>query len=62
MIDVKTLIGILGTVTTAMMTWFQEVIVFAPDYIPLIPAVPTAMYMLVKAYNEWQKGRIEREN
>lgn len=56
--DVKAITGIIGTITTAIVAWFQEVVevgsqVPLTDWIPLIPAVPTAIYMSFKAWEKY---------
>lgn len=56
--DAKTLAGIIGTTITAFFTWFQEATeltsqVPLTDWIPLIPAIPTAIYMGFKAWEKY---------
>lgn len=57
--DFKAMLGITGTAITSLFTWFQDTLelttqVPLTDWIPLIPAIPTAIYMGFKA---WEKYR-----
>lgn len=61
-IDSKAIFGIFGTITTWMISLIEsglaEKIIVNPS---IVSATAVAIYMLVKAYNEYQKGKIERE-
>lgn len=61
-IDSKAIFGIFGTITTWMISLVEgglaEQVLINPS---IISATAVAIYMLVKAYNEYKKGKIERE-
>lgn len=61
-IDSKAIFGIFGTVTTWALTLVEssigEQVLINPS---IISATAVAVYMLVKAYNEYKKGKIERD-
>ena len=61
-IDGKAIFGIFGTVTTWALSTIEgmiaEQVLINPS---IVSATAVAVYMLVKAYNEYKKGKIERE-
>lgn len=61
-IDSKAIFGIFGTITTWMISLIEgsltETIIVNPS---IVSATAVAVYMLVKAYNEYKKGKIERD-
>lgn len=65
--DTKALTGIIGTITTMIFTWFQDAVeltaqVPLTDWIPLIPAIPTAIYMGFKAWEKFIHIKSEGDN
>jgi hypothetical protein len=56
-LDGKAILGIVGTSFTTMIQISTEYT--AGWWIPLIPAIPTAFYMIFKAYNEFRKIKKE---
>ncbi|HSH25909.1 MAG TPA: hypothetical protein VLA13_10290 [Massilibacterium sp.] len=64
-LDFKAILGMIGTGVTAMITYLQELTESAVDpnlgwWIPLIPAIPTAFYMWLRAWEKYihiKKGK-----
>lgn len=60
-IDSKAIFGIFGTVTTWAISTIESTIAEQVLINPsIVSATAVAVYMLVKAYNEYKKGKIER--
>lgn len=56
--DTKAILGISGTLMTGLATWFNELLQVAANpnigwWIPLIPAIPTALYMSFRAWEKY---------